>query len=1629
MDLGTNSPINFNLTTSNIFVECWIYLNSGVDYPAVIGVGSPSQTPFPWHWQLSFNGTSSNPRIGINYNTYNLNSSIACGFQTWKHVAFSYVPGTSTVYIFVDGQSGGSMTAVEVANVLTEKTLIGTYTNFYSFANMYIRDLRVVQGGVVPVATFTPLASAPFSYASPGYVANMGTTVFTLLGQFVTYPSGKFGQGLSILNYPVGTPNTGTKYVTYNNPLTLSATVGTSMSVWVNISKLPAVGQKSIVCSIINGTTGQLWIEINTTGSQTLMYNSTAYFAAFYGVTPSISTWYHYTTVCTSTTISFYVNGVLASSSAITGPPSFAGGYISIGGSGGYAPFSGLVDDLRIYNTALTAAQVQSVYSSQGDPAPSSAMPQPSLEWQFESSNVDSKTGLAPNLSTTGTYAAPTGGIITTANGKRLHDFSTVGTTSITFNVPVTAEVLVVAGGGGGGSVNSTTFFPGGGGGAGEVYYSASYFIPAGTYTVTVGDGGAGGPQQPGSSQNGSNSVFGSISAAGGGHGGDSGGAGAIGGSGGGSSRAAGAGGLSEKTAGGQGNNGGASTGTSGAGGGGAGGVGVNQTTTGTSASFGSAGGAGVSYPISVLTYGVGGSGGSRTSGASGAPGANNTGNGGGGAGTLAGATGGKGGSGRVLISYVSALYPAPTYVTGIYRQAISFNNTLSSAGADPNCYVTYDVSSFGISSNSTTMSLWLKSGLTYPTAAGTTPFYVNLQGDNYNGLLTLSATSTIQFRKGTTPITAIGSVTAQTGVWQHHCMVFSNVGAVGTSNIFSSYYVNGSFIATANNTIQGFTTLNLGCQDSVSNGALCSIDDLRLFNTALTAAQVQSIYRAQGMPGRGVLVSQYIKSATGGDTVQDIGGYRIHTFTTVGTSTFTPASAGNVEVLVVGGGGSGGMRHAGGGGAGGLIYNASFPVSGTVTVTVGDGGASVPTGGAAGPGFSGANSVFGSLTAIGGGYGNQGNGGSGGSGGGVFSTNTVGAGTAGQGNNGAFGSTGPFSTENTYAGGGGGGAGAVGTAATSVAPVQGGAGGIGRQISISGTPVYYAGGGGGGTTTAVGGGAGGAGGLGGGGAGGGSNSIVGIAGTNGTGGGGGCGGFSNAGGNFASGKGGSGIVIVRYPLPVRLTGTPLFTQLSPSATSSAVGAFSLRAVNGTSARAVNVKKITITDSSSSPVLPTLSTSVTSNVLGPFSTNGSLFYNATGSPWPTPSKMQFDLFTSGNVFMECFVYFSTAPTSNFPALFYRSGQISVYFNNNSTLTLAIYNSTGGNAISPLTIGSIPLNTWRHVSVSINQQTSTAYASINGSVVSASYTLGGSNYNSSNPFYLLINNPVPVNISSFRCVSGAATLPYITTFTPPSSILTAYSSGTTIELLDGVASSTDFYADRLGNLLTAPVTGQSLAKWLGGATGYVTTWYNQIQPGQDVSATVAANQPTIDPVNKTIVFNGSTHSFSNTSTSGGLLAACSGTKTKYTYTAVFNTSMTGVGVVCEHNSSALTSNKRSCVIIVSATNYGFNGQNNDANNFIPKVSGQQTSVVMRVDNTDVGYTANGNKNVRALSNGSVYTAATAYATLDLDNYQFIIGKKANVTGEFFNGTMKNVMVFKDAISDADTALLDTWQQSI
>ena len=267
-------------------------------------------------------------------------------------------------------------------------------------------------------------------------------------------------------------------------------------------------------------------------------------------------------------------------------------------------------------------------------------------------------------------------------------------------------------------------------------------------------------------------------------------------------------------------------------------------------------------------------------------------------------------------------------------------------------------------------------------------------------------------------------------------------------------------------------------------------------------------------------------------------------------TFSITSIPAITPEVLVVAGGGGGSSIIGGGGGGGGVVSSSSlsYRIGTTIDVTVGAGGrggTGYTSGHSNEAGYPGFNSVFGSITAIGGG-GTAGwdstgtlsfagqvpwtkNGGSGGGGSGSegvsgssgYPNRTGGAGTSGQGFAGG-------SAIDPY-GAGGGGAGEVGRSQSVHGNIDGG---DGIQSSITGTVAYYGGGGGGGRRTSGGGNGPSIGGLGGGG-----NGMTGGSfgsdqnGTANTGGGGGGGNYSGpSAGDQAGGAGGSGVVIVAYP-------------------------------------------------------------------------------------------------------------------------------------------------------------------------------------------------------------------------------------------------------------------------------------------------------------------------------------------------------------------------------------------------------------------------------------------------------------------------------------------------------------------
>lgn len=86
-------------------------------------------------------------------------------------------------------------------------------------------------------------------------------------------------------------------------------------------------------------------------------------------------------------------------------------------------------------------------------------------------------------------YITASGGTVTSASGFKMHVFTGSGTLQVLRGGSDVDVIAIGAGGGGGAGINGA--YAGGGGGGGYTYESGSFFLWSGSYTVTVGNGGA----------------------------------------------------------------------------------------------------------------------------------------------------------------------------------------------------------------------------------------------------------------------------------------------------------------------------------------------------------------------------------------------------------------------------------------------------------------------------------------------------------------------------------------------------------------------------------------------------------------------------------------------------------------------------------------------------------------------------------------------------------------------------------------------------------------------------------------------------------------------------------------------------------------------------------------------------------------------------------------------------------------------------------------------------------------------------------------------------------------------------------------------------------------------------------
>ena len=388
-------PTNFDPSTSNVFVEAWVYWN-GANWTATNG-GTIYERENAGPTVQDFGLYTDNTGKLTSY-MYTQNGSIlratygtALNVKQWYHVAFGYNIANQTSYVWLNGLVGTTATVSNPARYSTINTFIGNSplnalsSTTYAW-NGYIQDLRVTRGGIIPVTNFTQ-AAAPFGLASPSYVSG-GTTVLSLATQYYqtttdgllprvflapsgTYPSytttsapvfnssnvAFTGAGFSSGNFINFGQTTITMALGYSIVFQFAWT-GSYQPAYERIFDFGVAGGNSNAIIIYRNGTGSTINFGNFTGSSAQTITSTSTFPQ-----NTVSG----TVVCiydpaSTGSLKMYVNGSLqATLNGITIIPngSFPSSLIAASNATGLDPFSNVsIYSMKFYNRVLSATEI-----------------------------------------------------------------------------------------------------------------------------------------------------------------------------------------------------------------------------------------------------------------------------------------------------------------------------------------------------------------------------------------------------------------------------------------------------------------------------------------------------------------------------------------------------------------------------------------------------------------------------------------------------------------------------------------------------------------------------------------------------------------------------------------------------------------------------------------------------------------------------------------------------------------------------------------------------------------------------------------------------------------------------------------------------------------------------------------------------------------------------------------------------------------------------------------------------------------------------------------------------------------------------------------------------------------------
>ncbi|MCI0347851.1 MAG: Ig-like domain-containing protein, partial [Acidobacteriales bacterium] len=164
--------------------------------------------------------------------------------------------------------------------------------------------------------------------------------------------AGRFGAALSF--------NGTTSWVTVNDSPTLDLTTGLTIEAWVSPTAVGTAWRTAVMKEQATGLAYGLYANSNTSRPSGHLFVDGAEQDTRGTAALAINTWTHLAMTYNGSVLRLFVNGTEVSNKAVSGSLLTSTGALRIGGNSVWGEFfSGLIDEVRIYNRPLSTAEIQ----------------------------------------------------------------------------------------------------------------------------------------------------------------------------------------------------------------------------------------------------------------------------------------------------------------------------------------------------------------------------------------------------------------------------------------------------------------------------------------------------------------------------------------------------------------------------------------------------------------------------------------------------------------------------------------------------------------------------------------------------------------------------------------------------------------------------------------------------------------------------------------------------------------------------------------------------------------------------------------------------------------------------------------------------------------------------------------------------------------------------------------------------------------------------------------------------------------------------------------------------------------------------------------------------------------------